>query len=96
MRVAIIYYNIAHAARPYIGSLLAERPDETHQEPGTSTPAADTDTSRYQSPTVQGAKHEECSWFPVDDALKISPTFATIYKTEKFSELLSLIKTTWT
>ena len=49
-------------------------------------------SSSYQSPSVKAGNHEECAWFPIEEAVKISPVFAEIYENQTFVNLLESLK----
>lgn len=49
--------------------------------------------SSHQSPSVKAGNHEECAWFPIEEAVKISPVFATIYENKTFVDFVESIKT---
>lgn len=58
-----------------------------------TTPSVDmASLSSYQSPSVKGGSHEECAWFLVEEAVKLSPVFARIYENQRFIDLLESLK----
>lgn len=53
-----------------------------------------TSPSTYQSPSVKGGEHEECAWFTLEEAVKVSPVFANIFENKIFIDFLQSVKNT--